>query len=45
MGYFYEGLRDAPPDVSAAAAARLVRERFPHPADWAAFLCLRGAGR
>jgi len=43
MGYFYDELRRAPPDVAVAVAARLVRERFPHPADWAAFLYLRGS--
>lgn len=43
MGYFYDALRRAPPDAAVAEAARLVRERFPHPADWAAFLYLRGS--
>jgi hypothetical protein len=42
MGYFYEALRREPPDAAVAEAARLVRVRFPHPADWAAFLYLRG---
>jgi CHAT domain-containing protein len=43
MGYFYDALRREPPDAAVAEAARLVRERFPHPADWAAFLYLRGS--
>ncbi|HEX5135558.1 MAG TPA: CHAT domain-containing protein, partial [Planctomycetota bacterium] len=43
MGYFYEEVLRSPADVAAAAAARRVRERFPHPADWAAFLYLRGS--
>ncbi len=43
MGYFHDALRREPPDAAVAEAARLVRGRFPHPADWAAFLCLRGS--
>jgi hypothetical protein len=43
MGYFYDELRRSAPDVATAAAARRVRERFPHPADWAAFLFLWGS--
>ncbi|MCK6462117.1 MAG: CHAT domain-containing protein, partial [Planctomycetes bacterium] len=43
MGYFYGELRRSAPDAAAAVAARRVRERFPHPADWAAFLYLRGS--
>lgn len=43
MGYFYKELRRSAPDEAAAVAAHRVRERFPHPADWAAFLYLRGS--
>lgn len=43
MGYVYDALRREPPDAALAEAARLVRVRFPHPADWAAFLYLRGS--
>ncbi len=43
MGYFYEALHREPPDAAVAEAARFVRVRFPHPADWAAFLYLRGS--
>jgi hypothetical protein len=45
MGYFYEELSRSAPDEAASVAARRVRERFPHPADWAAFLYLRGSSK
>jgi hypothetical protein len=44
MVYFYKGLRDAGPVAALARAARQVRRRWPHPADWAAFLCIERGG-
>jgi hypothetical protein len=44
MIYFYRGLRDAGPAAALAEAARQVRRRWPHPADWAAFLCIERGG-
>jgi hypothetical protein len=43
MACFYETLSNGPPDVAVATASRLMRERHPHPADWAAFLLIRGS--
>ena len=42
MRLFYRELRSATPDVAAALSGRAVRKQFPHPADWAAFLTIRG---
>ena len=42
MRHFHSSLAKLPPDRALAEAARHVRERFPHPADWAAFLLIRG---
>jgi CHAT domain-containing protein len=40
MRVFYRELRRAP-DWAVARAARSIRDEFPHPADWAAFLLVK----
>ncbi len=44
MRRFYAAWRGGAPEDAVAAAARSVRAQHPHPADWAAFLALRGVG-
>jgi CHAT domain-containing protein len=44
MEAFYGALGRGP-ERALQAAARAVRRRFPHPADWAAFLLVRGGWR
>jgi hypothetical protein len=45
MERFYRGLRRSTPRDAAARATRELRAQRPHPADWAAFLLVRGGSR
>ena len=42
MGYFYEALDGADVERACARASLRMRASHPHPADWAAFLAIRG---
>jgi len=45
MSYYYRNDGSRTPARSVRTAARAIRRRYPHPADWAAFLAIRGGSR